>query len=299
MISDALGNIDYDESGTGPTVVLVPGSCSTGAAWRPVIAALGDRFRCISTSLLGYGGTRERRDGEDCSIAREVEVLERVVRTAASPVHLVGHSFGGLVAIALVLKNLALARRLPLASLTVLEAPALTLLREAEQDRHHHRSFQDMTDSYFGAFAGGDAEAIRLMIDFYGGPGTFASWPRRVRTYAMATTAVNIRDWASASGFALSSAMVRLIDVPSLVAWGACSHPAARRANSLLGASLGASSCVEIAGAAHFMISTHAGEIARHVANHVWQVEQAKRALADVVRPLAASLDGERAFNGA
>jgi pimeloyl-ACP methyl ester carboxylesterase len=299
MISDALGNIDYDESGRGPTVVLVPGSCSTGAAWRPVIAALGDRFRCISTSLLGYGGTRERRDGEDCSIAREVEVLERVVRTAASPVHLVGHSFGGLVAIALVLKNLALARRLPLASLTVLEAPALTLLREAEQDRHHHRSFQDMTDSYFAAFAGGDAEAIRLMIDFYGGPGTFASWPRRVRTYAMATTAVNIRDWASASGFALSSAMVRLIDVPSLVAWGACSHPAARRANSLLGASLAASSSVEIAGAAHFMISTHAGEIARHVANHVWQVEQAKRALADEVRPLAASLDGERAFNGA
>jgi pimeloyl-ACP methyl ester carboxylesterase len=270
MISDALGNIDYDESGRGPTVVLVPGSCSTGAAWRPVIASLGERFRCISTSLLGYGGTRERRDGEDCSIAHEVEVLERVVRTAASPVHLVGHSFGGLVAIALVLKNLALARRLPLASLTVLEAPALTLLREAEQDQHHYRSFQDMTDSYFAAFAGGDAEAVRLMIDFYGGLGTFASWPRRVRTYAMETTAVNIRDWASAFGFALSSAMVRLVDVPSLVAWGACSHPAARRANSLLGASLRAASSVEIAGAAHFMISTHAGAVARHVAHHVW-----------------------------
>jgi len=115
------------------------------------------------------------------------------VRATASPVHLVGHSFGGLVAIALSLKNLALARKLPLASLTVLEAPALALLREAEQDRHHYRSFQDMTDSYFAAFAGGDAEAIRLMIDFYGGPGTFASWPRRVRAYALETTAVNIR----------------------------------------------------------------------------------------------------------
>jgi len=159
MISDALGNIDYDECGSGPTVVLVPGSCSTGAAWRPVIAGLGGRFRCISTSLLGYGGTHERRDGGDCSISHEVEVLERVVRTAASPVHLVGHSFGGLVAIALVLKNLTRARTLPLASLTVLEAPALTLLREAEQDRHHYRSFQDMTERYIAAFAGGDAGA--------------------------------------------------------------------------------------------------------------------------------------------
>ena len=298
MIADALGNIDYDESGRGPTVVFVPGSCSTRAAWRPVIQGLGGRFRCISTSLLGYGGTRERRDGKDCSISHEVEVLERVVRATASPVHLVGHSFGGLVAIALVLKNLATADRVPLASLTVLEAPALALLREAEQDRHHYRSFQDMTDSYFAAFASGDAEAIRLMIDFYGGPGTFASWPRRVRAYAMEATAVNIRDWASAFGFALSSAMVQSIDVPSLLAWGQCSHPAARRANSLLGASLRAASSVEIAGAAHFMISTHAGEVARRITNHVLQVEDAKGASADV-KLLGARSDGEGVLQGA
>jgi len=38
MIEDQLGHIDYDESGEGPTIVLVPGSCSTGAAWRPIVA---------------------------------------------------------------------------------------------------------------------------------------------------------------------------------------------------------------------------------------------------------------------
>jgi hypothetical protein len=34
MIEDPRERIDYDEAGQGPTVVLVPGSCSTGAAWR-------------------------------------------------------------------------------------------------------------------------------------------------------------------------------------------------------------------------------------------------------------------------
>jgi len=31
MIDDVGGPIDYDDCGAGPTVVLVPGSCSTGA----------------------------------------------------------------------------------------------------------------------------------------------------------------------------------------------------------------------------------------------------------------------------
>src|SRR5689334_21794158 len=91
--------IDYEEYGDGPTLVLVPGSCSTGAAWRPVIAAWDNRFRCVSTSLLGYGGTAERRTATDPSISHEADVLEAVVRRAGGGgrgrgrgggVHLVG-----------------------------------------------------------------------------------------------------------------------------------------------------------------------------------------------------------------
>jgi pimeloyl-ACP methyl ester carboxylesterase len=271
MITDELGNIDYDEHGSGPTIVLVPGSCSTGAAWRPVIAAWNGQFRCVTTSLLGYGGTAERRRPEDCSIVHEVEALEAVIRKAAVPVHLVGHSFGGLVAIALSLRSRAL-----LVSLTVLEAPAVELLRHGRDDQRHYRDFLEMTDRYFAAFAGGDVAAIRQMVDFYGGPETFASWPQRVRAYAMETTAVNIRDWASAFGFALSPGLLGTINVPSVFAWGERSHPAVRRANSLLGASLKASTSVEVSGAAHFMISTHAQEVAQIISGHVLQVEEPK-----------------------
>jgi pimeloyl-ACP methyl ester carboxylesterase len=96
MIEDARGRIDYDEAGDGPTIVLVPGSCSTGAAWRSIIAHLQDEFRCVTTSLLGYGATSERRSGADADMAHEAEVVEAVIRRTGSPVHLVGHSFGGL-----------------------------------------------------------------------------------------------------------------------------------------------------------------------------------------------------------
>src|SRR5262245_42646434 len=118
MIEEPRGLIDYRESGDGPTVVLVPGSCSTGAAWRPVIQAWNGQFRCVTTSLLGYGGTQERRSAEDHSIALEAEVVEAVVRRAGGRVHLVGHSFGGLVSVVV-----ALRRQVSIASLTILEAP--------------------------------------------------------------------------------------------------------------------------------------------------------------------------------
>ena len=65
MIEDSA-RIDYEEIGSGPTIVLVPGSCSTGAAWRPVIERLSNQFRCVTTSLLGYGRTAERRTAPGC-----------------------------------------------------------------------------------------------------------------------------------------------------------------------------------------------------------------------------------------
>ena len=88
MIDDSRGPIDYDETGEGPTVVLVPGSCSTGAAWRPMMSHWNGAFRCVTTSLLGYGGTAERRSAGNIDISLEAEIVEAVIRRAGAPVHL-------------------------------------------------------------------------------------------------------------------------------------------------------------------------------------------------------------------
>src|SRR5262249_32187259 len=158
-------------NGAGPTLVLVPGSCSTGAAWRPVIASCNGEFRCVTTSLPGYGGTAERRPAGDPSIAYLAAVVESVVRQAGEPVHLVGHSFRGLVSLAV-----ALRKGVRLASIAMLEPPGIELLLERGEDEHY-RAFGRMTEAYVAAFNGGERHAIATMIDFYGGAGTFASWP--------------------------------------------------------------------------------------------------------------------------
>ena len=272
VAGSGIGSVDYDEYGSGPAVVLVPGSCSTGAAWRAVIAHLESSVRCITTSLLGYGNTEERRSDGDASISHECRAIEGVIARAGGRVHLVGHSFGGLVSLAV-----ALRRQAALASLTIFEAPAVSVLRGEGEERHYD-AFRSLTDGYFAAYRAGDGEAISAMIDFYGGAGTFASWPSRIRSYAMEKTPVNMLDWATAYDFAPSASSLSAIDVPTHICVGATSHPAAQRANEVIGEHVSGSVLSRMEGAAHFMIATHPGHVAQIIASQVSRVEATRRA---------------------
>ncbi len=133
----------------------------------------------------------------------------------------------------------------------------------------HHATFRDMTAAYFAAFHGGDAAAIGTMIDFYGGAGTFAAWPPKVRAYAIQTTAVNILDWASAYGFSLDREILAGIAIPVQVVIGGESPPAVRRANVLLAEATGGTPPAMVDGAAHFLIASHAAQVAGIIAAFV------------------------------
>ena len=109
-----------------------------------------NQLRCVYDDLFGYGRTAERRAIGNADIAHEAEMLETVIRQAGGHVHLVGHSFGGLVALAVVLRN-----RVQLASgLAILEAPAPEILR-IKGEHQHYRAFRQMTEAYFAAYYGG------------------------------------------------------------------------------------------------------------------------------------------------
>src|SRR6185295_10772279 len=103
----------------------------------------------------------------------------------------------------------------------------------------------------------------------YGGAGTFQSWPERVRAHAVETTPVNMLDWAGAFAFTPSLRSLSAILAPTLICVGALSHPAVRRANEVIGANLPGSAFLELEGASHFMIATHADTVAQIIAGHV------------------------------
>ncbi|MEY9592045.1 pimeloyl-ACP methyl ester carboxylesterase [Bradyrhizobium yuanmingense] len=265
MLQDRHGHIDYGEEGTGPTIVFVPGSWVTASSWRGVIEALGGRFRTVTTSLPGYGGTRDRRTAADTSIDRQAEIIEAVIRRAGGPVHLVGHSLGALACL-----DVALCGMLPLMSLTLIEPVAFGLLRR-ESQLALYEQFTAMRDAYFQAFENGEREAALRVIDYLGGEGSFDALPSRMRQYIVRTTATQVLDMRSAFDPPLSAFANILL--PTRLICGERSPQALQRSAEILTrASANASLCT-IAGATHFMPGTHAAEVAQRIGDHVSTTE--------------------------
>jgi pimeloyl-ACP methyl ester carboxylesterase len=268
LLQDARGDIDYDEAGSGATIIFVPGSWGTRSAWRGVIAALNGRFRVVTTSLLGYGGTAERRTAADFSIEREAEIIEAVSRRAGGGrVHLVGHSYGGQACLAVAIRGV-----IPLNSLCVIEPTGINILRRAG-DLALYEQIVTCGDVYFQAFESGDKEAARHVIDLYDGDGSFDALPSRARDYIMATTATNILDWRSVLGFDAPLAVYSGIAVPTLIIRGGRGHPYIARSAEVLSGALPNACSVTVPGAAHSMMTTHATEVARLVGEHVSKAE--------------------------
>lgn len=248
---DGLG-IECVESGQGPALIFLPGSYSTPAAWRPVQRLLGPGWRMLTTSLCGYGQTLETRTAQDSGMHHELRLVQHLARRAAQPVHLVGHSFGGTVALAA-----ALLGTIEVASLTLFEANPLDILRASGGQMLYSETLR-MSQDFEHAVAAGETDAPARIIDFWGGSGVFAAMPEAVRAYCRATAATNVLDWHCDFGFSVSAAECSRLDTPILLVRGALANAAMVGITDALGANLPNVKRAEVAEAGHFLITSHA-----------------------------------------
>jgi pimeloyl-ACP methyl ester carboxylesterase len=99
--------IAYLSVGSGPSVVVIPGALSTATTYAAFAHALAEHFTVHTIERRGRGGSGPQ--GEDYSILKEYEdVLTLQQKTGASL--LVGHSFGGLVALEVARNNSSLTK---------------------------------------------------------------------------------------------------------------------------------------------------------------------------------------------
>jgi pimeloyl-ACP methyl ester carboxylesterase len=90
----------YLDEGTGEPIVLLHCSSGSSSAWKPVIARLSEDYRALAPDLLGYGRNATWPRDAALRLDDELAVVDAMLDLAGRPVHLVGHSYGGTVALA-------------------------------------------------------------------------------------------------------------------------------------------------------------------------------------------------------
>ena len=153
------------------TVVLLHSSASSSRQWDTIGAALSPASTVVAPSLLGYDSRAPWPLERALTLEDEAAALEPVLAAAPRPVHLVGHSYGGAVAL-----QLALRRPDAIASLTLYEPVRFALLFGAPGLAAAGDEIVRVGRRVVELAEAGDAHAAAAgFVDYWSGKGAWAT----------------------------------------------------------------------------------------------------------------------------
>ena len=163
----------YFVAGAGTPVVLLHSSLSSKSQWTALAERLAPRFRVIALDLCGYGDNTMPTAVAPFTLDDEVRLvtarLERLVE-AHVRVHVVGHSYGGLVAL-----RFAHCASDRVASLSLYEPVVFRMLADEDAALVDLRRLAERVARLVEA--GHRHDAARAFVDFWNGAGSYASMP--------------------------------------------------------------------------------------------------------------------------
>lgn len=169
----------FREAGTPgrPVVVLLHSSASSSGQWRLLIEQLAADHQVLAPDLQGCGKSAPWSFERPLRLDDEVDALAPVFERAGPRFHLVGHSFGGAVALKAALRY---ADRL--ASLSLYEPVLFSLLKAAAPESPGWREIAAIAAETTALLDAGDVEAAtQRFVDYWMGDGRFAGTPAAKR----------------------------------------------------------------------------------------------------------------------
>src|SRR6266545_3572185 len=98
-IQSGRWRVGFEASGAGEPVILVHSSVSGRQQWRSLTGELASRFQVVAVDLFGYGESSSWPPRRPQTLTDQTElVLGLLQHLGRRPLALVGHSFGGAVA---------------------------------------------------------------------------------------------------------------------------------------------------------------------------------------------------------
>lgn len=250
--------VSYLESGQGETVVLLHSSASSSTQWRSLIESLQTRFRVLAPDLYGYGGSEAWPGHKPLTLGAEAKIVEALAKTSDGPIHLVGHSYGGAVAL-----RAALYSKIALRSLTLIEPVAFHLLwNSGETTIGSFGEVRSISDAVSGAVSSGAYHnAMRRFVDYWNGEGAWGAMSDRQRkAISGLAPKVALDFWSSITEPTLIEDYAS-IDTPTLLICGSESPEPTHCIIEMLDASLRSTDLQLVMRAGHMLPLTHQEQV--------------------------------------
>jgi pimeloyl-ACP methyl ester carboxylesterase len=258
--------VSYTDEGSGETVVLLHSSASSGEQWSELRQQLAEGYRVLAPDLYGYGGT-DRWDGRrPLRLADEAALVGHLMARLPGRVHLVGHSYGGAVAL-----RLALEQSQRLATLTLIEPVAFHLLSDAGLvEEELLDDVRDVADAVSLAAAAGDYwGGMEGFIDFWNGPGAWSRIGDMTRARLCRHLPKIATDFSSTINEETPLEAYRRIDVPTLILCGLEGPLVTYPIAETLAQTLPRGRLAIIGGAGHMLPVTHPEVVNAAIVRHL------------------------------
>jgi len=247
--------------------------CSGGSAshWSPLAEALRGRHDLSAPEHYGsqdagsWGG--EHAFTLDDEAVRSIALIDRC---DGDKVHLVGHSYGGAVAL-----NIALARPNRIASMVLYEPTAFHLLRQlGERGSQPYAEITGLARSvYKGVVTGDYRGAVAAFVDYWNGPGAWNALRPSVQSALIRWAPKGPLDFRALIDDPTPADAYRRLAFPVLILRGEHAPSPTRAIAEGLAELLPASRLVAIAGAGHMGLLTHAKEVCDLIVWHIANTE--------------------------